>query len=83
MDNEKLIKILMTNKERQEIVVKMAASIVAASAVWEKSTDEILNIMNLLVKAEIEQNKELNEEFIRLSRNIKKSMGLDPFDDML
>lgn len=83
MDNEELIKILMTNKERQEIVVKMAASIVAASAVWEKSTDEILNIMNLLVKAEIEQNKELNEEFIRLSRNIKKSMGLDPFDDML
>lgn len=83
MDNEELIKILMTNKERQEIVVKMAASIVAASAVWEKSTDEILNIMNLLVKAEIEQNKELSEELIRLSRNIKKSMGLDPFDDML
>lgn len=74
MDNEFLQNILMQNDDRRKLIRKMAASIVAAAAAYDKSEDEILNIMNLLVKAEIESHARENEIFKAEAKKMKKSL---------
>lgn len=78
MDNEKLIALLMENHDRRRLVTQMAASITVAAVVHDKSEDEILNIMNMLIKAEIENHREVTEKFVKLNRELNKL-----FDDFI
>lgn len=78
MDNEKLIALLMENHDCRRLVTQMAASITAAAVVHDKSEDEILNIMNMLIKAEIENHREVIENFVKLNQELNKL-----FDDFI
>lgn len=68
MDNEKLIKILMMNPSRRRVVSEMAASIIAASVAHKRSEDDILAIMNILIKAEIEKRQESKQKLVEFDK---------------
>lgn len=72
MDNEKLIKILMLNPNGRRVVSEMAAQVVAAAIVHERTEDEILAIMNFFIKAEIEEHREINQKLVELNKIIKE-----------
>lgn len=78
MDNEKLIKILMMNSNRKRVVSEIAAQVVAAAVVHERTEDEILAIMNILIKAEIEKHRETNQKLVELNKVINEL-----FDDWI
>ena len=65
MDYEKLIKMLMMNADRRRVVSEMAASVISAAVVYEKSENDILAIMNILIKAEIEKNHTLFRDIVK------------------
>lgn len=78
MDNEKLSKLLMLNPNRRRVVSEMAAQVIAAAVVHERTEDEILAITNILIKAEIEKHRETNQKLAELNKVINELFdGLD------
>lgn len=78
MDNEKLIKILMMNDKRRRIVSEMAAQVIAAAVVHKRSEDDILAIMNILIKAKIEKLQGNKQKLVELNKVIDRL-----FDDSI
>lgn len=78
MDNEKLIKMLMMNAHRRRVVFEMAASVISAAVAYEKSEDDILAIMNILIKAEIEKNQGSKQKLVELNKVMDRL-----FDDLI
>lgn len=77
MDNKLLLELLMANEIRRELVVKMAASIISASATFGRSQDEILNMMNIMIKAELEKRKESAQILEKSMKQLKELYGID------
>ena len=77
MDNETIMHLMMANDNRRELIMKMAASIVSASAVFGRSQDEILNMMNIMIKAELEKHKESAEILEKSVKQLKDMYGFD------
>ena len=72
MDNEKLIKMLMMNAHRRRVVFEMAASVISAAVAYEKSEDDILAIMNILIKAEIEKRQGSKQKLVELNKSMRR-----------
>lgn len=68
MDNEKLIKMMMMSASRRRVVSDMAASIIAAEVAYRRSEDDILAIMNILIKAEIEKRQEAKQKLVEFDK---------------
>lgn len=77
MDNKLLLELLMANDFRRKLIEDMAASIISASATFGRSQDEILNMMNIMIKAELEKNKEFAQIFERSMKQLKEEYGID------
>ena len=77
MDNETIMNIMMASDKRRELIRRMSASIISASAVFGKSQDEILNFMNIMIKDELEKNKKSAEILERSVKKLKDMYGID------
>ena len=77
MDNKLLLGLLMANDNRKKLIEKMAASIIVASATFGRSQDEILNIMNIMIKAELEKHKESAQILEKSMKQLKELYGVD------
>mgnify|MGYP003287619838 CR=1 FL=1 len=77
MDNKLLLELLMANDTRRKLIEDMAASIMSASAIFGRSQDEILNMMNIMIKAELEKHKEFAQIFERSMKQLKEEYGID------
>lgn len=81
MDNKLCMNIMMMNEARRRLVEQMAISIIAAAASFGKSQDEILNLMNIAIKAELEKRKESAGDLVKITKQLKKEVkdmyGLD------
>ena len=75
MDNEKLIEMLMMNPNRRRIVSEMAAQVISSAVVYEKSEDDILAIMNILIKAEIEKHQGDKQKLVELNKVMNRLFG--------
>lgn len=75
MDNEKLIKMLMMNADRRRVVSEMAASVIAAAVAYKRSEDDILAIMNILIKAEIEKQQGSKQKLVELNKFMGRLLG--------
>lgn len=75
MDNEKLIEMLMMNPNRRRIVSEMAAQVISSAVVHEKSEDDILAIMNILIKAEIEKHQGDKQKLVELNKVMNRLFG--------
>lgn len=74
MDYEKLIKMLMMNADRRRVVSEMAASVISAAVVYEKSENDILAIMNILIKAEIEKNQGSKQKLVEINKVMERML---------
>lgn len=81
MDNKMLLELLMANDVRRMLIEKMAVSIISASATFGRSQDEILNMMNIMIKAELEKHKESAQILEKSMKQLKELYGID--DDKL
>ena len=77
MDNKLLLELLMANDIRRNLIEKMAVSIISASATFGRSQDEILNMMNIMIKAELEKHKESAQILEKSMKQIKELYGID------
>ncbi len=77
MDNKMLLELLMANDTRRKLVESMAVSIISASATFGRSQDEILNMMNIMIKAELEKHKESAQILERSMKQLKELYGID------
>lgn len=77
MDNKLLLKLLMANDHRRKVIEDMAASIISASATFGRSQDEILNMMNIMIKAELEKHKESAQILEKSMKQLKELYGID------
>ena len=81
MDNKLCMNIMMMNEARRRLVEQMAISIIAAAASFGKYQDEILNLMNIAIKAELEKRKESAGDLVKITKQLKKEVkdmyGLD------
>lgn len=77
MDNKLLLELLMANDIRRNLIEKMAVSIISASATFERSQDEILNMMNIMIKAELEKRKESAQILEKSMKQLKELYGID------
>lgn len=81
MDNKRCMNLMMMNEARRRLVEQMAITIIAAAASFGKSQDEILNLMNIAIKAELEKRKESAGELEKFTKQFKKEIkdmyGLD------
>lgn len=77
MDNKTIMHLIMANDNRRELIRRMAVSIIFASAVFERSQDEILNMMNIMIKAELEKDKESAQVLEKSMKQIKELCGID------
>lgn len=77
MDNETIMHIMMASDKRRELIRRMSASIISASAVFGRSQDEILNFMDIMIKAELEKNKKSAEILERSVKKLKDMYGID------
>lgn len=77
MDNKMLLELLMANDVRRNLIERMAASIISASATFGRSQDEILNMMNIMIKAELEKHKESAQIFEKSMKQLKELYGID------
>lgn len=81
MDNKMLLKLLMANDFRRKLIEEMAASIIAASATFGRSQDEILDLTNVMIKAELEKHQKDADILIKSVKKIKEAYGIN--DDEL
>lgn len=77
MDNKMLLELLMANDVRRNLIERMAASIISASATFGRSQDEILNMMNIMIKAELEKHKESAQILEKSMKQLKELYGID------
>lgn len=77
MDNKLLLELLMANDIRRNLIERMAVSIISASATFGRSQDEILNMMNIMIKAELEKQKESAQVLEKSMKQIKELLGID------
>lgn len=77
MDNDTIMCIMMASDKRRELIRRMSASIISASAVFGRSQDEILNFMDIMIKAELEKNKKSAEILERSVKKLKDMYGID------
>lgn len=77
MDNKLLLELLMGNDTRRKLIESMAVSIISASATFERSQDEILNMMNIMIKAELEKRKESAQILEKSMKQLKELYGID------
>ena len=77
MNNKMLLELLMANDVRRNLVEKMADSIISASATFGRSQDEILNMMNIMIKAELEKHKESAQILEKSMKQLKELYGID------
>ena len=77
MDNKMLLGLLMANDTRRNLIEEMAASIISASATFGRSQDEILNMMNIMIKAELEKHKESAQILEKSMKQLKELYGID------
>lgn len=77
MDNKTLLELLMANDIRRKLIESMAASIISASATFGRSQDEILNMMNIMIKAELEKRKESAQILEKSMKQLKELYGID------
>ncbi len=75
MDNEKLIEMLMMNPNRRRIVSEMAAQVISSAVIHKKSEDDILAIMNILIKAEIEKHQGDKQKLAELDKVMNRLFG--------
>lgn len=77
MDNKLLLELLMGNDNRRKLIEQMAVSIISASATFGRSQDEILNMMNIMIKAELEKRKESAQILEKSMKQLKELYGID------
>lgn len=77
MDNKLLLELLMANDNRRNLIERMAASIISASATFGRSQDEILNMINIMIKAELEKHKESAQILEKSMKQLKELYGID------
>lgn len=77
MDNKMLLELLMANDVRRNLIERMAVSIISASATFGRSQDEILNMMNIMIKAELEKHKESAQILKKSMKQLKELYGID------
>ena len=77
MDNKMLLELLMANDVRRNLIERMAVSIISASATFGRSQDEILNMMNIMIKAELEKHKESAQILEKSMKQLKELYGID------
>ena len=77
MDNKLLLELLMANDVRRNLIERMAVSIISASATFGRSQDEILNMMNIMIKAELEKHKESAQILEKSMKQLKELYGID------
>lgn len=77
MDNDTIMCIMMASDKRRELIRRMSASIISASAVFGRSQDEILNFMNIMIKDELEKHKKSAEILERSVKKLKDMYGID------
>lgn len=67
----------MANDVRRNLIERMAVSIISASATFGRSQDEILNMMNIMIKAELEKHKESAQILKKSMKQLKELYGID------
>lgn len=77
MDNKMLLELLMANDVRRNLIERMAASIISASATFGRSQDEILNMINIMIKAELEKHKESAQILEKSMKQLKELYGIE------